>query len=79
MKFKEVKTFQSRQKSSEMANLLEDFLASGIKAAEIFDYEDHFSSVKSLYTSLRGTIKTLYPNKIRCAKSGDHIYIESLL
>ena len=78
MKFKEVEFFRTRQRTSEIANLLEDFLGSGIKAAEITDYEDHYASISSLYTSLRGTIKTLYPDKVRCAKSGEHVYIERL-
>ena len=78
MKYKEVKVFESRQKSSEIIKLLEDFLKDGVKAAEITDYEDHYSSSKSLYTTVRTVTSNLFKGRVRCAKSGDHVYIERL-
>lgn len=82
MRFEETNLLVLKQKKSEktekMAEMLNDFLKSGIKVAEIKDWEDDYSRADLARLGLDYVIRSRSISGVHTSVSNGHIYIARL-
>lgn len=77
MIFEEVKESASK-KNGEAIEVMESFYASGIKVAEIKDWDGAYKNVDSTYNALKNLSRSVYKNKVKVTKNSGHIYLERI-
>ena len=64
--------------TAELYRVFCEFLESGIKVAELKDWEDYYKSVGVAQSSAYLVVKRFFDGRIRVGRSGDRLFIERL-
>lgn len=77
MIFEEVKESASK-KNGEAIEVMESFYASGIKVAEVKDWDGVYKNVDSTYNAFKNLARSVYKDKVKVTKNTGHIYLERI-
>ena len=79
MRFEETKRlisqWRKRRSAFEVEKMFVEFVESGIKVAEVKDWEDMGCTFQSTYSLLRDVAKRHFKGQIRVAMRDKHLYI----
>ena len=64
--------------SKVVAQMLSEFLESGIEVAEVRDYDEYYKNSESAYQSIKNIIDRYFTGEIRVARQSDHVFIARL-